>query len=124
MDSFWEVIAFLANALIFFLIGNEVTRKGFEGKWDVVIGSIFIFVLLRMIAIFASLVFDRKIPLSWKAVIGWGGLKGSLSIALVLSITSNFQGKDLLLAITFGNVLFSLLVQGTTIKSLVRKLKI
>jgi monovalent cation:H+ antiporter, CPA1 family len=124
MDSFWEAIAFLANALIFFLVGLEVTRIGFEGKWAIIIGSIIIVIISRIIAVFLSLSFDKGVPFSWKAVIGWGGLKGSLSIALVLTITPNFHGKDLLLAMTFVNVLFSLLVQGTTIKFIVNKLKI
>ncbi|MBT2737382.1 sodium:proton antiporter [Bacillus sp. ISL-7] len=124
MDSFWEAIAFLSNALIFFMVGLEIVRIGINGKWAVVIGSIVIVVLSRIVAVFVSLAFEGTIPFSWKTVIGWGGLKGSLSIALVLSITPNFQGKDLLLAMTFANVLFSLLVQGTTIKFLVNKLKI
>jgi CPA1 family monovalent cation:H+ antiporter len=124
MDSFWEAIAFLANALIFFMVGLEVTRIGLEGKWAVVIGSIVIVVLSRIVAVFASLSFDKTVPFSWRTVIGWGGLKGSLSIALILSITTNFHGKDLLLTLTFANVLFSLLVQGTTIKFFVNKLNI
>jgi CPA1 family monovalent cation:H+ antiporter len=124
MDAFWEAIAFLANALIFFMVGLEVTRISLEGKWPVVIGSILVVVLSRIVSVIASLIFDKTVPLSWKTVIGWGGLKGSLSIALILSISSDFSGKDLLLAMTFANVLFSLLIQGTTIKPLVKKLKI
>jgi CPA1 family monovalent cation:H+ antiporter len=124
MNSFWETVAFLANALIFFMVGLEVARIGFEGKWTIILGSIAIVVLSRIVSVFVSLAFDRTIPFAWKTVIGWGGLKGSLSIALILSITPNFHGKDLLLAMTFVNVLFSLLIQGTTIKLLVKKLKI
>ncbi|MCQ6282137.1 sodium:proton antiporter [Bacillus sp. EB600] len=124
MDAFWEAIAFLANALIFFMVGLEVTRISLEGKWPVVIGSIIVVVLSRIVAVITSLIFDKTVPQSWKTVIGWGGLKGSLSIALILSISSDFSGKDLLLAMTFANVLFSLLIQGTTIKPLVKKLKI
>ncbi|MGJ7909724.1 cation:proton antiporter [Neobacillus sp. LXY-1] len=124
MDSFWETISFLANALIFFMVGLEAARIGLEGKWSVVLGSTAIVVISRIIAVFVSLSFDQSVPLSWKAVIGWGGLKGSLSIALILSISPDFTGKDLILAMTFANVLFSLLIQGTTIKLLVNKLKI
>jgi CPA1 family monovalent cation:H+ antiporter len=120
MDSFWEAIAFISNALIFFMVGLEVARIGLQGKVGIVIGSIMIVVLSRIIAVFVSLSFDKKIPFSWKTVIGWGGLKGSLSIALILSVTPNFYGKDLLLAMTFINVLFSLLIQGTTIKFLIK----
>ncbi|MFH5183979.1 hypothetical protein ACHHV8_15785 [Paenibacillus sp. TAB 01] len=57
-------------------------------------------------------------------MIAWGGLKGSLSIALILSISPAFEGRDLLLAMTFSNVVFSLLVQGTTLSKLVSLLKV
>ncbi|NRD80051.1 cation:proton antiporter [Bacillus sp. BRMEA1] len=124
MDAFWEAIAFLANTLIFFMVGLEVMRIGLEGNWGLVLGSIAIVVLSRMAAVFLSLSFDKSVPFTWKTAIAWGGLKGSLSIALIISITPHFQGKDLLLAMTFANVLFSLLVQGTTIKFLVKIFRI
>lgn len=73
MNSFWETTAFLANTLIFFMVGLEVARIGFEGKWAIVLGSIAVVVFSRIVAVFASLAFDRTIPLSWKTVIGWGG---------------------------------------------------
>ncbi|MFK9095517.1 cation:proton antiporter [Bacillus salipaludis] len=98
------------ECLDIFMVELEIPRIGLEGKWAVVIGSIVIFVLSRIVAVFASLSFDKTVPLSWWTVIGWGGLRGSLSIALILAMTPNFNGKDLLLAMTFWNVLFSLLV--------------
>ncbi|PLS19189.1 sodium:proton antiporter [Bacillus sp. M6-12] len=124
IDSFWESIAFIANAVIFLMIGLEISRIGFEGKWGVIAGSIIIVVLSRFVAVFISLLFDKTVPNSWKTIMSWGGLKGSLSIALILSISPDFAGRDLLLSLTFSNVMFSLLVQGTTIPLLVKWLKI
>ncbi|MCZ8494335.1 cation:proton antiporter [Priestia megaterium] len=119
IDSFWETIAFLSNALIFLLVGLEVSRIDFLDKGWLILGSIIIVLLARFAAVYISLAFDKSIPTSWKHVIAWGGLKGSLSIALVLGITPNFEGRNLLLAMTFSNVVFSLLVQGTTLKKFV-----
>lgn len=124
MDSFWEVISFIANAIVFLMIGLEITRVNFLDNWGMIIVSIVIVILARFMSVFVSLFFDKSIPASWKTVMSWGGLKGSLSIALVLSISPNFDGRDLLLCLTFSNVLFSLLVQGTTIPFLVKLLGI
>ncbi|WHX89416.1 cation:proton antiporter [Peribacillus simplex] len=119
MDSFWEIVAFLSNALIFLLVGLEVSSINFLDKGWLIIGSILIVLLARFVAVYFSLAFDKNIPTSWKHVIAWGGLKGSLSIALILSVTPEFEGRELLLAMTFSNVVFSLLVQGTTLKKVV-----
>ncbi|MBD0382291.1 cation:proton antiporter [Paenibacillus sedimenti] len=124
MDAFWETIAFIANALIFLMVGLEISNIDFTDKWMEIGGSILIVLLARFIAVYVSLIFDREIPNAWKPIIAWGGLKGSLSIALILSISPAFEGRDLLLAMTFSNVVFSLLVQGTTISKLVSKLNV
>jgi len=62
--------------------------------------------------------------LSLQSIITWGGLRGSLSIALVLSLPRTLSGRAELVAITFGAVTFSLLIQGLTISPLLRLLKI
>jgi monovalent cation:H+ antiporter, CPA1 family len=124
MDSFWEAIAFIANAIIFLMIGMEISRIGFEGKWGLIAISILIVVLSRFLAVFISLFFDKTIPNTWKMLMSWGGLKGSLSVALILSVSPEFLGRDLLLSLTFSNVMFSLLIQGTTIPVIVKWLKI
>lgn len=124
MDSFWETIAFIANALIFLMVGLEISNIDFTDKWFEIVGSILIVLISRFIAVYVSLIMDREIPSAWKPIIAWGGLKGSLSIALILGVSPSFEGRDLLLAMTFSNVVFSLLVQGTTLGKLVSKLKV
>lgn len=124
MDSFWEVIAFISNALIFLMVGLEVGRVNFLDKGWIISGSVLIVLAARFIAVYISLAFDKSIPVSWKHIIAWGGLKGSLSIALMLSVSPEFVGRELLLAMTFSNVVVSLLGQGITIKKLVAFLKV
>lgn len=124
MDSFWETIAFIANALIFLMVGLEISNIDFTDKWLEIGGSILIVLLSRFIAVYVSLMRDREVLNTWKPIIAWGGLKGSLSIALILGVSPSFEGRDLLLAMTFSNVVFSLLVQGTTLRKLVSKLKV
>ncbi|WP_342576339.1 sodium:proton antiporter [Paenibacillus sp. FSL M8-0142] len=122
INSFWDVITLVANSLIFLMIGLEIKHIDFTDKWALIIASIIIVLIGRTVAVYTSLSFLRKFPSSWKALLNWGGLKGSLSIALALSLPASFEGRDDILVLTFSVVLFSLLAQGLTIKPLVTKL--
>lgn len=124
IHSFWDVVTLVANSLIFLMIGLEIKHVDFTDKWYLIAMAIGIVVLGRMIALYTSTSIIRSFPASWKAVLNWGGLKGSLSIALALSLPTSFAGRNDVLVLTFSVVLFSLLVQGLTIKPLVMKLGI
>jgi monovalent cation:H+ antiporter, CPA1 family len=124
INNFWDVIAFIANSLIFLVVGLEINRIPFENKWGVIILAIIIVLLARSIAVYTSLSFVKNISTKEKHVLNWGGLKGSLSIALALSLPQDFPGRDDVLIFTFSVVLFSLIIQGLTIKPLISKLKV
>jgi monovalent cation:H+ antiporter, CPA1 family len=124
INSFWDVITLVANSLIFLMIGLEIRNIDFTDKWLLIVASILIVLAGRTLALYASLSFLKNFPASWKVVLNWGGLKGSLSIALALSLPASFEGREDILVLTFSIVLFSLLVQGLTIKPLVKKLKL
>lgn len=121
--TFWDVIALIANSIIFFMVGIEISNINFNGKWYWIILALLIVIVSRSIAVYTTLAFI-KLPLKWKHLINWGGLKGSLSIALALSLPQSFQGRDDILVLTFSIVLFSLLIQSLTINPLIKKLKI
>ena len=116
IDSFWDVIALIANSLVFLMVGLEVTRINFADKWGLIVLAILIVLIGRSIAIYTSTAFIKNFPTKWKHIINYGGLKGSLSIALVLSLPHSFEGREDLLVLVFSVVLFSLIVQGMTIK--------
>ncbi|WP_108672482.1 Na+/H+ antiporter [Peribacillus acanthi] len=118
INNFWEVTALLANSLVFLMVGLEITVIDLTDKWWLIIVSILIVLIARSIAVYSSLLFIKSFPTSWKHVINWGGLKGSLSIALVLSLPRDFTGREEILIIAFSVVLFSLVVQGLSIKPL------
>ncbi|WML49989.1 sodium:proton antiporter [Neobacillus sp. PS3-34] len=122
INSFMDTITEIANSLIFLMIGLEIKHIIIPDKWFVIIAALLIVLVARTIAVYASTVFSRKIPSRWKIILNWGGLKGSLSIALALSLPSSFEGRGILLILTFSVVVFSLLVQGLTVKPLILKL--
>ncbi|PLT29732.1 cation:proton antiporter [Peribacillus deserti] len=122
INSFWEVITLIANSLIFLMIGLEIKNIDLTGQWKAITLSIIIVLISRTIALYISLGFIKNFPEKYKMILNWGGLKGSLSIALALSLPHSFSGRETILALTFSVVLFSLLFQGLTISSLINKL--
>ncbi|WP_240903675.1 Na+/H+ antiporter [Chengkuizengella sediminis] len=122
IKTFWDVLALIANSFVFLMVGLEIANIDLTGKWKMILLAILIVLIGRSVAIYGSLSFTRHIPTTWKHVFNWGGLKGSLSIALALSLPVTFAGREDILVLTFGVVLFSLVVQGLTIKPLVNVL--
>lgn len=118
ISNFWDVAALLANSLVFLMVGLEITRINLSEKWGMIFFAILIVLIARSLAVYISVLFTKNFPRSWKHIINWGGLKGSLSIALVLSLPRDFTGREDLLLMAFSVVLFSLVVQGLSIKPL------
>ncbi|TLS38262.1 Na+/H+ antiporter [Pseudalkalibacillus caeni] len=119
INNFWDVAALFANSIVFLMVGLEITRIDFTDKWGMILTALLIVLIGRSIAVYGSTSFIRKIPFAWKHVLNWGGLKGSLSIALALSLPYDFAGRETVLILAFSIVLFSLVVQGITIKPLI-----
>lgn len=124
LESFWEHLAFVMNSLIFLLIGLEVHVDFLAHAWRPILFAIAAVVIGRSASIYllapVSNMFAETIPLRWQHVMVWGGLRGALALALALSLDSTFPYRDRVLDLTFGVVVFSILVQGLTIKPLLR----
>jgi len=126
LESFWEYLAFVMNSLIFLLIGLEVHVDSLAHAWLPIVFAIAAVVIGRSVSIYllapVSNLFAETIPLRWQHVMVWGGLRGALALALALSLDNTFPNRDRVLDLTFGVVVFSILVQGLTIKPLLRVL--
>lgn len=126
--SFWDYLGFVINSLIFLLIGIEVHIVDLAGAWRGILLAIAAVLLGRAITIYTlTPLADRlveKIPRSWRHVLFWGGIHGGVSIALALSLAADFPHRSEILALTFGVVAFSIVVQGLTITPLMRWLGI
>lgn len=128
MQSFWEYVSFVMNSLIFLLIGLEIHPRSMLGNWWAISLAIAAVLLGRVLSIYLFLpisnLFTEKIPWRWQPVFVWGGLRGALALALALSLDSAFPYREQILDLTFGVVIFSIVVQGLTIKPLVKFLKL
>ncbi|PSL40582.1 sodium/proton antiporter (CPA1 family) [Planomicrobium soli] len=122
INVFWDAITLIANSLIFLIVGLEIRNIDFSGRWNIIIYAVLIVIGARILALFFSTMPAKSLNRKERILLNWGGLKGSLSIALALSLPADFEGRETVLLLTFAVVLFSLIVQGLTIKPLIRKL--
>lgn len=128
VDSFWEYAAFVVNSLVFLLIGLEIQLSLLTDYSVVILWAVLAMTIGRAVAVYGLIPLTKTLaePISfrWQHILFWGGLRGSLSIALVLSLPLSVSGRAQLVAMTFGAVTFSLLVQGLTISPVLRLLRI
>lgn len=126
--SFWEYVSFVINSILFLLIGLEVRIDSLLHEWRGVALAIGAVLLGRALAVYSltglSNLFSRKIALPWQHVLVWGGLHGALSLALALSLSPGIEHQERVLTFTFGVVACSMIVQGLSIKPLIRRLGI
>lgn len=117
---FWDTLTLAANSLVFILVGLEISLSLIVEHIVPIIMGIVLVIMGRSAAVYLAAA-GFKLPWSWKHVLNWGGLKGSLSVALALSLPPDFPGRETLIALTFGVVFFSLVAQGLTIEPLIRR---
>ena len=125
VHKFWELIDVILNAIFFILIAFVLIVIEFKSSY-VILGIISIFIVLlsrAFIVYFPHLLFPKLLKLdnNEAKLITWGGLRGGLSLALVLSLPDN-ETKNILLIATYFCVLFSILVQGLTIERLAKSI--
>lgn len=124
--NFWELLAFVANSVVFLILGLQITLgKLLEHAQDVAIAVLAILISRAIVVYGMSALSSRvrqPISLPYRHVMFWGGLRGAVSLALALGLSGPFS-EDLQL-MTFGVVLFTLLVQGLTIEPLIRRLNL
>lgn len=124
VNSFWEYAAFVVNSLVFLLIGLEMQLATLAQNLRGIGWAVLAMMVARVLAVYGLLPLSNRlsepVPFRWQHVLVWGGLRGSLSIALVLSLPTALPGRAELVAMIFGTVIFSLLAQGLTIGLLLK----
>jgi len=125
--KFWHLLDETLNAILFILIGLEIIPilQNFSLSYLMIsILTIIIVVLARWIGVLIpikSLSIKKQFEKNTALIITWGGLRGGLSIALALNLPDQIgSGKELILILTYMVVLFTILVQGLTLKKIVK----
>ncbi|MFQ4136289.1 cation:proton antiporter [Nodosilinea sp. PGN35] len=126
--SFWEYAGFGVNTFIFLLIGIEINPAKLWSILPAIFLVILAYQLGRIISVYLLLAglrwFDRPIPIKWQHVLVLGNIKGSLSMALAVAIPLTLTGRDFIIELVFGAVLFSLVVQGLALPWLIKRINI
>ena len=129
LEHFWTVLAFIANSFLFLLLGMQVDLLSLISAWDLVLWVILAMLVSRALVIFGLLPLAGKLPsvepigIKYRIIMFWGGLRGAIALAIVLSLP-DYAFKDMFVALVTGAVLFTLLAQGLTMKAALRLLKL
>jgi CPA1 family monovalent cation:H+ antiporter len=126
LRTLWNVIAFLANSVLFLLIGLDVQGGLLLRHLWPILTIILAALGVRAITVYVcSTLCSRpgmQIPWGWRHVLVWGGLRGGVAIALVLGLPPGLPGREMVEAAVLGLVVFTLLGQGLTVKPLMRRM--
>ena len=125
LDTFWELVDEILNAVLFLLIGLELLVLNLSGR-AIAVGAILIVVVLaaRFAAISIPVMLlksRREFSPGVIRILTWGGLRGGISVALALGIPKDFAYRQEFLVATYVVVVFSIVVQGLTLKPLVAR---
>jgi CPA1 family monovalent cation:H+ antiporter len=142
VGKLWEQFAFMANSLIFILIGVLMVDPSLfkSTTFIIIVITIVTVASVRAVSIYPVMyVYNlfqtevRKIPKTWQHLMAWGSLRGALAVTMVLLVPDtlmvpgwslDISPKDFLLSITIGCIAFTLFVKAVTIRPLVRRFKL
>lgn len=126
VQGFWEYAAFVANSLVFLLIGMHEAHQNFTAIWLPATIAIALVTVGRSAAIYpCCLVFSRSsLRVAWKHqhILFWGGLRGAVALALALGHPPEVPLREQIITISFAVVAFSVFVQGLTIVPFLRRM--
>lgn len=128
LESFWEVVAFVSNSLIFLLIGLQLAERPLLAALMPICVLIGLSLIGRGFAVYGTCaLFTRsryRVEFNAQHLLVWGGLRGALALALALAMPANLTHRQEIIDLTFGVVAFSTIVQGMTVQPVLRKLKL
>jgi CPA1 family monovalent cation:H+ antiporter len=127
VTRFWEIVTFLATSFAFLLLGLKVNFYALVSFAPFVIAAFVAILFARAVSVYPIVALTRalgeKIPTSWTHLLAFAGLRGVLSVALALSLPDS-SFKELIVAMTFGVALFSIVLQGELLNVWIRRAKL
>jgi len=125
VQAFWEYAAFVANSMVFLLIGIHGARQNLASVWVAACLAILLVTLGRAVAVYPCCsLFSRsarRVPVRHQHVLFWGGLRGALALALALGLPAEIPAREQIITVSFAVAAFSIFAQGLTMKPLLRR---
>jgi len=130
INTVWEFLAFILTAIVFLLVGVAITLESLAAAIGLIAWGVVAVIAGRALVVYGILGGAARVerafglvpslPTGWLHVMNWSGLRGAVATALALSLPLDFPNRTLLQGITFGIVLFTVVVQGVTAERVVR----
>ena len=128
LETFWDYVAFALSSIVFVLIGFEVHLSQLQHYWLAILLAYCVVTLSRAAIVAMGQVLLRwsaeRFPWQWGVILTWGGVRGALAMVLALSLPQSFEYRDLIVSMTFGVAVISILAQGLTMPSLLTVLRL
>jgi CPA1 family monovalent cation:H+ antiporter len=125
VEAFWEFAAFVANSLIFLLLGLQLAHQKFSALWRPAAAAIVIVILGRALTVYPICwLFSRsalRVEVRHQNLLFWGGLRGALALALALGLPQEMPLREDIITVSFAVVASSIFLQGLTIPPLLRR---
>ena len=128
LEALWEALGYIANALLFLLIGLAIEPSLISEHLGAIVLAIVVVLVARAAAVVPVMSVLEKVaripPVGRRneAVLIWGGLRGGVALALALALPETLPERDMFVAMTGGVVLATLLLNATTIGPLIHRL--
>jgi Na+:H+ antiporter len=123
--QFWQVLAFIANTIAFLFIGLSANIVTFGADIFIILFAFLIVIAGRFVSVYTLLgvrrVAWKRFPFSWRNVTVLGGMRGALSIVLVAALPTDLAGRDVVVEMTFGIAVLSILLQGPLLGAYVKR---
>ncbi len=127
-DDFWGFLSHLANAVLFFILGERMGEHAYRLSWYLIPLMIGALIASRAVIVYCGAglfrILHARFPASWRHVLTMGGLRGALSIALLLTLPDDYRYRHLFLCLAFALVLFTVIVNTLALRGYLSKVSV
>lgn len=126
IEHFWEYAAFVANSMVFLLMGTQQSHQNFLGVWGIALAGIGVVLAARAVSVYPCCALFHwsalRVEPKHQFALFWGGLRGALALALALSLPTTIPLHGQMVVVSFAVVAFSVFVQGLSMAPLLRRI--
>ncbi len=124
VDSFWGIMGFFANTLIFLIVGARIELSRVADAWQAVVVTVLLVWIARAVVVYGVLPPLGLAQRAWQHVVMISGIRGGVSIALALALPVATPYRGVIIDIVYGVVAATILIQGTALGPVLKRLEL